>query len=292
MEKIKLNNGIEMPSIGIGTYLLNPDEAEASVLEALRVGYRLIDTANAYQNERAVGRAIKRSGIPREEIFVETKLWPSVYTDSEAIDKTLQRLDLDYIDLLLLHQPAGDYITGYKMMEKALSEGKVRAIGISNFYGERLDNLLNNATVMPAVNQVETHPYYPQNEMKEKLSPYGTKLQAWFPLGGRGNDSVLVEDSIRALSRKYNKSPAQIILRWHNQKGVIVIPGSKNPEHIKDNLDIFDFTISDEDLSIIDSLDKNTPFYNQTEEALAGFANWAPDFDLQKDENLEYYDNL
>ena len=282
MEKFKLNDGREMPSVGIGTYLLSPDEAEASVKEALKVGYRLIDTANAYQNERAVGRAIKASGIPREEIFVETKLWPSVYTDLEAIDKTLKRLDLEYIDLLLLHQPAGDYITGYKMMEKALKEGKVKSIGISNFYGERLNNLLNNIEIKPAVTQVETHPYYPQTEMKERLSEYGTKIQAWYPLGGRGNDSVLTEDIIKELANKYGKSPAQIILRWHNQKGVIVIPGSKNPEHIKDNLNIFDFELSEEDMKKIDELDKNTPFYNQTNESLDGFAKWNPDFDAQK----------
>ncbi|MBQ6477406.1 MAG: aldo/keto reductase [Bacilli bacterium] len=282
MEKFKLNDGREIPSVGIGTFLLSPDEAEKSVLEALKVGYRLIDTANAYQNERAVGRAIKASGIPREEIFVETKLWPSVYTDPEAIDKTLKRLDLDYIDLLLLHQPAGDYITGYKMLEKALKEGKVKSIGISNFYGERLDNLLNNIEIKPAVTQVETHPYYPQTEMKERLSEYETKIQAWYPLGGRGNDSVLTEDIIKELANKYGKSPAQIILRWHNQKGVIVIPGSKNPEHIKDNLNIFDFKLSDEDMKKIDALDKNTPFYNQTNESLDGFAKWNPDFDSQK----------
>ena len=282
MKEIKLNDGNVMPSVGIGTYLLSPDEAEESVKVALKLGYRLIDTANAYQNERAVGRAIKASKIPREEIFVETKLWPSVYTDPEAINKTLKRLDLDYIDLLLLHQPAGDYITGYKMMEKALKEGKVKSIGISNFYGERLDNLLNNIEIKPAVTQVETHPYYPQTEMKDKLSKYGTKIQAWFPLGGRGNDSVLTEKIIKELAEKYNKSPAQIILRWHNQKGVIVIPGSKNPEHIKENLNIFNFELSSDDMKKIDELDKNKPFYNQSDESLEGFAKWNPDFDSQK----------
>lgn len=282
MEKFKLNDGREIPSVGIGTYLLSPDEAEASVKEALKVGYRLIDTANAYQNERAVGRAIKESGVPREEIFVETKLWPSVYTDSEAIDKTLKRLDLEYIDLLLLHQPAGDYIAGYKMMEKAVKEGKVKSIGISNFYGERLMELLNNIEIMPSVTQVETHPYYPQTKMKETLKEYGTKIQAWYPLGGRGNDSVLNEEIIKELADKYGKSPAQIILKWHNQKGVIVIPGSKNPDHIKANINIFDFEIDEEDMKKIDALDKDTPFYNQTDASLDGFAKWNPDFDAQK----------
>ena len=174
------------------------------------------------------------------------------------------------------------YSTFYKMMEKALKEGKVKSIGISNFYGERLNNLLNNAEIKHAVTQVETHPYYPQTEMKEKLNEYGTKIQAWFPLGGRGNDSVLTEDIIKELANKYGKSPAQIILRWHNQKGVIVIPGSKNPEHIKDNLNIFDFEISEEDMKKIDELNKNTPFYKQTDESLDGFAKWNPDFDSQK----------
>ncbi len=282
MEKFRLNDGHEIPSVGIGTYLLSPAEAEESVSYALKVGYRLIDTANAYQNEKAVGRAIKKSGIPREEIFVETKLWPSVYTDINAIDKTLKRLDLDYIDLLLLHQPAGDYITGYKMMEEALKIGKVKSIGISNFYGDKLDNLLNNIEIMPSVTQVETHPFFPQNEMKERLKDIGTRIQAWYPLGGRGNDSVLTEDLIKELSLKYQKSPAQIILKWHNQKGVIIIPGSKNKDHIKDNIDIFDFEISEEDMKKIDDLNKNMTFYYQTQESLDAFVKWNPDFDLQK----------
>ena len=203
---------------------------------------------------------------------------PSFTGESGGTPRYMTSFDINVED----YQAAGDYITGCKMMENALKEGEVKSIGISNFYGERLNNLLNNAEIKPAVTQVETHPYYPQNAMKEKLNEYGTKIQAWYPLGGRGNDSVLTEEVIKDLANKYGKSPAQIILRWHNQKGVIVIPGSKNPEHIKDNLNIFDFEISEEDMKKIDELDGNAPFYNQTDESLDGFAKWNPDFDAQK----------
>ena len=169
MEKIKLNNGVEMPVLGLGTFLLKPQEAEEAVYNALKCGYRLIDTANAYMNERAVGRGIKKSGIPREEIFLESKLWPTVYTKESAIDEMLERLDVDYVDLLLLHQPAGDYLAGYKMMEKAVKEGKVKSIGVSNFEGEPLEIILKNCEIKPAVIQVEAHPYFPQTELKKTL---------------------------------------------------------------------------------------------------------------------------
>lgn len=210
---VKLNNGVEMPMAGIGTFLLSPDEAEASVTAALQNGYRLIDTANAYVNEKAVGRAMKKSGIDRKEIFLETKLWPAFYKQSDAVDKTLERLDTSYIDLLLIHQPAGNYIAGYRLMEKAYKEGKVKAIG---------------------------------------------------------------------LSEKYKKSNAQIILRWHIQAGNVIIPGSKNPEHIRDNFDLFDFELTDEEMSEISAVNKDKRYYTNTPEKLKSYVAMVPPVDEQK----------
>ena len=254
MDFATLNNGVKMPMAGIGTFLLTPDEAEASVLSALACGYRLIDTANAYVNEKAVGRAMKKSGIPREDIFLETKLWPAFYEQADAVDKTLQRLGTDYIDLLLIHQPAGNYIAGYQLMEKACKEGKVKAIGLSNFTPEQIWEILDICEVKPAVLQTEVHPYSQEKELKAFLSDEGIVIPAWYPLG-HGDKALIQEPLFAQLGKKYGKSSAQIILRWHIQSGNVVIPGSKNPEHIKSNLDLFDFALTDEDMAAIAALD-------------------------------------
>lgn len=281
MEYATLNNGIKMPMAGIGTFLLTPDEAEASVLSALQCGYRLIDTANAYVNEKAVGRAMKRSGLKREEIFLETKLWPSFYEQGDAVEKTLQRLDTDYIDLLLIHQPAGNYVAGYRQMEKAYKAGKVRAIGLSNFNQEQIQEILDICEVKPAVLQTEVHPYYQEKELKEFLSEQKMYIQAWYPLG-HGDKALLEEPLFTELGKKYGKSNAQIILRWHIQVGNIVIPGSKNPVHIKDNFALFDFALTDEEMARIAALDKNTRYYTSTPQMLKAYAEMVPDVDGQK----------
>lgn len=276
-----LNNGVKMPMAGIGTLLLSPDEAENSVLAALQDGYRLIDTANAYVNEKAVGRAMKKSGIVREGIFLETKLWPSFYEQEDAVEKTLERLDTDYIDLLLIHQPAGNYIAGYRLMEKAYKEGKVKAIGLSNFTKEQVQEILDICEVKPSVLQTEVHPYYQENELKEFLDKEDIKIQAWYPLG-HGDAALLKEEIFTELGEKYHKSNAQIILRWHIQAGNIVIPGSKNPDHIRDNFDLFDFELTDEEMQKIGSLDKNTRYYTSTPELLQRYATMVPPVDEQK----------
>ena len=212
MEFLTLNNGVKMPMAGIGTFLLTPDEAEASVLSAIQCGYRLIDTANAYVNEKAVGRAIRKSGVERRDIFLETKLWPSFYEQPDAVDKTLQRLNTDYIDLLLIHQPAGNYTAGYRLMEKACKEGKVRAIGLSNFSPAQIQEILDICEVKPAVLQTEVHSYSQEKELKEFLAQEGIVIQAWYPLG-HGDRGLLEEPLFTRLARKYGKSNTQIILR-------------------------------------------------------------------------------
>lgn len=281
MEFITLNNGVKMPAEGIGTFLLTPDEAETAVLSALKDGARLIDTANAYCNEKAVGRAMKKSGLLREEIFLETKLWPTFYTDADAVDKTLARLDTDYIDLLLIHQPAGDYVAGYRLMEKAYKEGKVRAIGLSNFNEEQIKEILSICEVKPTILQTEVHPYAQQKELKAFLAENGMVIQAWYPLG-HADKGLLEEPLFTRLAAKYGKSNVQIILRWHIQAGNVVIPGSKNPAHIHDNFDVFDFALTDAEMQEITTLNKDERYYEVTEDKLAAFATMFPPVDDQK----------
>ena len=281
MEYVTLNNGIKMPMAGIGTFLLSPDEAEASVLAALEYGYRLIDTANAYMNEKAVGRAMKHSGVAREDIFLETKIWPCFYEENDAIDKTLERLDTDYIVLLLIHQPAGNYVAGYRQMEKAYKEGKVKAIGLSNFNEDQIKEILDICEVKPQILQTEVHPYSQEKALKAFLDKEGIVIQAWYPLG-HGDKTLIEEPLFAEFGTKYGKSSAQIILRWHIQDGNIVIPGSKNPDHIKDNFDIFDFALTDVEMEQIAAMDKQKRYYTSTPELLEKYVTMVPDVDGQK----------
>lgn len=281
MEFATLNNGIKMPMAGIGTFLMTPDEAEASVLSALESGCRLIDTANAYVNEKAVGRAMKRSGVPREEIFLETKLWPSFYEQTDAVEKTLERLDTDYIDLLLIHQPAGNYIAGYKLMEKAYKEGKVRAIGLSNCTRAQIQEILDICKIKPAVFQTEVHPYSQEKELKEFLNAQGIVIQAWYPLG-HGDKALISEPLLTELAKKYSKSNAQVILRWHIQAGDIVIPGSRNSSHIRSNFELFDFALTDAEMAQIAAMDQKKRYYVSTPEMLKRYAEMVPPVDEQK----------
>ncbi|MDO5541506.1 MAG: aldo/keto reductase [Eubacteriales bacterium] len=282
MNYLKLNNETDIPAAGIGTFLLQPKEAENSVRSALANGYQLIDTANAYMNEKAVGRGMKKSGQEREKIYLSTKLWPSEYAKADqAIDDTLKRLDTDYIDLLFLHQPVGNYVGAYQAMERAVKAGKVRSLGLSNFSVEQIQEVAAATDRKPAVVQVEAHPYYQQTALKEYLKDMGTLVMAWYPLG-HGDPNLQNEEVFTELAEKYGKSNVQIILRWHTQVGNIVIPGSKNEAHIKDNINLFDFTLTDKEIQRIVALDKNVRYYTATEEALQGYLTFAPNFDSQE----------
>ncbi len=278
MEYITLNNGIKSPVVGIGTYMLTPEEAENSVKEALDMGYSLVDTANAYINERACGRGIKKSKTNRQEVFLSTKLWPSEYENDNSVDETLERLGVDYVDLLYIHQPAGNWLEGYRQLEKAYKEGKAKSIGISNFEGKFIEELQSKWRVIPQFIQVETHPYYTQKELRKILDKYDIKLMSWYPLG-HGDKALINEPVFTTLGKKYGKTNAQIILRWHTQMGFAVIPGSTNIDHIKDNLDILDFTLTEEEMKQIEKLDKNQRYYHRTDEQLEQFAAWRPSFE-------------
>jgi len=280
MEQIVLNNGVTCPVIGIGTFMLAPADAENSVREALKMGYRLVDTANAYVNERAVGRGIKDSGVAREDIFLSTKLWPSEYENENAVDETLERLGVDYVDLLYIHQPTGNWLAGYRQLEKAYKEGKAKAIGISNFEGKYIEELQTKWEIVPQFIQVEAHPYFTQPELRKTLDQYGIKLMSWYPLG-HGDKSLINEPIFAELGKKYGKTSAQIILRWHTQMGFTVIPGSKNVDHIKDNLDILDFALTEEEMAEIAKLDKGERYYHRTDEQLVQFAAWQPAYEVE-----------
>ncbi|MBR5666471.1 MAG: aldo/keto reductase [Lachnospiraceae bacterium] len=278
MENITLNNGIKCPVVGIGTFMLSPAAAENSVREALKMGYRLVDTANAYVNERAVGRGIKDSGVAREEVFLSTKLWPSEYENDSAVDETLERLGVDYVDLLYIHQPAGNWLAGYRQLEKAYREGKAKSIGISNFEGKYIEELQKKWEIVPQFIQVEAHPYINQSELRQTLEKYDIKLMSWYPLG-HGDKSLINEPVFTELGKKYGKTGAQVILRWHTQMGFVVIPGSKNVDHIRDNLNILDFTLTDAEMAEIAKLDNNRRYYHRTDAQLEQFAAWRPDFE-------------
>ncbi len=280
MEYLVLNNGVQCPVIGIGTFMLSPAEAENSVREALKMGYSLVDTANAYVNERAVGRGMKESGVKRKDLFLSTKLWPSEYENEHAVDETLERLGVDYVDLLYIHQPAGNWLAGYRQLEKAYREGKARAIGISNFEGKYIEELEKQWEVVPQFIQVEAHPYFTQKELRKTLDRYDIRLMSWYPLG-HGDKSLINEPVFRKLGEKYGKTPAQIILRWHTQMGFAVIPGSKNVDHIRDNLDILDFVLTGQEMEEIAALDREMRYYHRTEEQLVQFAAWRPSFEAK-----------
>lgn len=265
--RLTLNDGNTIPQFGFGTYMIEGDvETEKVCSEALSLGYRHIDTAHAYQNERGVGEAVRKSGIPREDVWVTSKLWPSEYGEgvtSEAIDKMLDRLGTGYIDLLLVHQQFGDYMGAWKDMERAVKDGRVRSIGLSDFESDRLEQVFGAAEIKPSVLQVECHPYYPQRELRKRIAPYGTVIECWYPLG-HGDKGLLGDPTIVALAEKYGKSPAQIILRWDIQEGNIVIPKTLNTEHMAQNIDVFDFELTEGDMESIANMDSGTRYFTLT----------------------------
>lgn len=267
MKYVTLNNGVQMPMLGYGVYQVTKDECERCVLDALKVGYRSIDTAQSYFNEEEVGNALIKSGIPREEIFLTTKVWIEHYGYDEcraSVLESLRKLKTDYIDLCLLHQPFSDVYGAYRALEDLMAEGKIRAIGISNFYVDRMVDIASFARVKPAVNQIEIHPHHQQNEQLEWANKYGIQLEAWAPFGeGRGGMFELPE--LKAIGEKYGKTTAQVMLRWHIQRGIVVIPKSTHIERMEENFNIFDFELTAEDMEAIASLDKNqSSFFSHT----------------------------
>lgn len=266
---IQLNNGVLMPQFGLGTFMQPSDEVcEQSCLTALKAGYRHIDTAHAYNDERGVGRAVKKSGIPRSEIWITSKLWPTEYGEGktmEAIDNMLSRLQTDYIDLLYVHQPVGDFVGAWRDMEKAVAMGKVRALGISNFDAsdEVFERIMRESRVKPAVLQIECHPYAQRLVMREKARHYGIQVECWFPLGGAMSNGALLRDPVIVdIAKAHGKSAAQVILRWHIQEGFSVIPGASNPDYIHENIQIFDFELSEDEMARMRALNKEERFFN------------------------------
>lgn len=258
MEFVTLNNGVKMPLEGFGVFQVpDPAQCEQAVLDAIASGYRLIDTAAAYMNEKAVGEAIKKSGVPREELFITTKLWvqdASYEAAKKAIQTSLDNLGLSYLDLYLIHQPMGDYVGAYRAMEEAYKEGKLKAIGVCNFYPHRLADLCESVEVIPAVNQVELHPFFQQENALALMKEYGVVPEAWGPFA-EGNHGIFTHPVLTAIGKKYGKSAAQVALRWNVQRGVVVIPKSVHKERIEQNMNIWDFQLSDEDMAEIAKLD-------------------------------------
>lgn len=278
MNTLKLNNGVEMPRIGYGVYQVSPEECERCVSDALKVGYRMVDTAQAYHNEEGVGAAVKKSGIPREELFLVSKVWISNYGYEKAkasIDESLRKLGTEYIDLMLLHQPFCDRYGAYRALEAAYKEGKLRAIGVSNFYPDHFIDLASNVEIVPAVNQVETHVFDQQTEAKKYMDEFGTRMMAWAPLA-EGRNGFFTNPVLEAIGKKYGKSVAQVALRWLSQRDVIIIPKSTHVERMEQNLDIFDFTLSDEDMAEIARLDtgKSLFFDHHDPEVVKMFMGW------------------
>lgn len=256
---VTLNSGYEMPLNGIGTYSLTGDVCYNSIRSALSSGVRLIDTAYMYGNEEDVGRAIRDSSVPREEIFVITKIYPTQYDDPKnAIELALEKLDIGYIDMMLLHHPGDNDVEAYKVMEKYVKEGKIRSIGLSNWYVEELEEFLPQVDIIPALVQNEVHPYYQENDVISFVQSLGIVMQGWYPFGGRGYTSELLNNEvISEIAENHNVTKAQVILRWNLQKGVVVIPGSSNPDHIKENTEIYDFSLTEDEMNKINALDKN-----------------------------------
>lgn len=268
MEFVTLANGVKMPILGYGVYQVTKEECERCVLDALKAGYRSIDTAQSYFNEEEVGSAIAKSSVPREEIFLTTKVWIEHYGYEEckaSVLESMRKLQTDYLDLCLLHQPFGDYYGAWRALEDLYEEGKLRAIGISNFYPDRMIDLASFSRIKPMVNQIEVHPFHQQSEAKQWNEKYGLQVEAWAPFG-EGREGLFENETLKTIGEKYSKTTAQVMLRWHIQRGVVVIPKSVHYERMTENFDVFDFTLSDEDMTAIAALDRNTSvFFSHTD---------------------------
>lgn len=284
MSTIRLHNGMAMPTLGLGTFRLSPEDCERAVATALECGYRLVDTANVYMNERAVARGIAASGVPRDQVVVQTKLWPTCYRRADAaaaIDATLRRLDTDYVDVLLLHQPAGRYLEAWDAMQEAVGAGKVRTLGLSNFDARQLHDVMTHADVQPAVMQLECHPYRQLESAQWLLEGNGIALQAWYPLG-HGDARLLADPTIVRIAGHHGRTPAQVVLRWHVQSHRIAVPGSHDPAHIRENLAIGDFELDEYEMDDLARLDRDRAYFRMPGPLRrVAFTMGRPDFDAQ-----------
>ena len=271
MEYITLTNGVKMPILGYGVYQVTKDECERCVLNALKAGYRSIDTAQAYFNEEEVGCAIKKSGVARNEIFLTSKVWIENYgyeSCKKSVEKSLKKLQTDYLDLMLLHQPFSDYYGAWRALEDLYDQGKLRSIGISNFYPDRLVDIASFARICPMVNQVETHPFYQQTAAKKYMNKYGVQIEAWAPFG-EGRGGLFENETLQEIGNQYGKTTAQVMLRWNIQRGVVVIPKSTHYERMKENIDVFDFALTESDMEKISTLDKaESSFFSHYDPAI------------------------